>query len=106
MIFKIKVGATAKKDAREVRQYIAEQLQAPQTANAYFLRIMRAILSLKEMPERFRLFFDNPVDCKKWQNLRTMTVGSYQVLYTVNLKKKEVFIRRILYGKRDIKSLL
>lgn len=106
MIFKVRIGATAKRDAREIRQYIAEQLQVPQTADDYFKRIIKAILSLKEMPERYSLFYDNPEDSAKWQNLRMMTVGSYRVLYTVNLKKKEVFVRRILYGKRDIKSLL
>jgi len=106
VIFKVKVGKTAKRDAREIRRYIAEQFQAPQTANDYFERIVSAVLSLKEMPERYRLFFENPSDSVKWRNLRVMVVGSYKVLYTVNRDKKEVFVRRILYGKRDIQAHL
>ena len=106
MIFKVKIGGIAKRDAREIRRYIAEQFQAPLTADNYFERIVEAILSLREMPERYRLFFEDPNDSVKWSNLRMMVVGSYRVLYTVNPNKREVFVHRILYGKRDIQSLL
>lgn len=106
MKFRVKVGETAKKDARAIRRYIAEQFHAPKTAEEYFERIANAVISLREMPERYRLFYDTAQESEKWKNLRVMIVGSYKVFYTVSLEKKEVFVRRILYGKRDFVKIL
>jgi toxin ParE1/3/4 len=62
---------------------------------------LKAISSLKEMPERFKLYDD-----EKWhsQGLRCFSVDNYLVLYLTG--KSDVTIVRIIYGDCDISKQL
>jgi len=99
MIFEIKISAQADNDLRNVYEYIAYELQSPENASEQLDRLEESILSLDQMPERFRVYEKEP-----WHSrgLRIMPVDNYCVLYIPDMKNALVTIIRVMYGGRDI----
>lgn len=99
MIFEIEISAQADNDLRNVYEYIAYELQSPENASGQLDRLEESILSLDQMPERFRAYEKEP-----WHSrgLRLMPVDNYCVLYIPDVEKSVVTIIRVMYGGRDI----
>lgn len=99
MKFKIILTQQADTDLRCIYEYIAFTLLEPGTASGQLAGIEKGILSLDEMPERFRMFEKEP-----WRNreLRLMPVDNFIVFYTPKTEDKTVSIIRVMYGGRDI----
>ena len=78
MKYSIVLTETAQADLSAIFRYIAVDLQSVQNANAQLSRIEKAIASLDQMPERYRVY-----DRKNWRerNLRIMPVDNYLVFY-------------------------
>ena len=98
MIYSVKISAQAEEDLKGIFEYIAFELKSLQTANALLGRLESNILKLKEMPERFRLYENEP-----WftRGLRIMPVDNYLVFYIPDKKTQTVTIIRVMYGGRD-----
>ena len=94
---------TARRDLREIYEYIAYSLLVPKTAQSITDLIMAKIRSLEKFPERNPLYKDEP-----WHShgVRFMTVKNYLVFYTVQPESGTVSIARIIYGGRDINRQL
>lgn len=103
MIFKIKITTQADVDLRGVYQYIAYELQSPETARGQLDRLEERIMSLDQMPERFCEYEMEP-----WHSrgIRIMPVDNYCVLYIPNKDDGIVTILRVMYGGRDIETQL
>lgn len=88
---------------REIYEYIAYELLAPETAARQTARIMKEIRSLEEMPMRYRLYDEEP-----WhtQGLRIFPVNHYLIFYLPNQTESSVTVARIMYGGRDIRRQL
>lgn len=99
MTYPVTLTPMAQRDLREIFRYIAFDLQSVQNASAQLDRLEKAIASLDQMPERFRVY-DKP----KWRerNLRMMPVDKYLVFYIPDQGSETVTVLRILYGGRDI----
>lgn len=71
-------SAEARQDLRDIYQYIAYELLAPEVANLQTKRIMKAIHSLEQMPMRHMLYEEEP-----WRSrgLRILPVDNYIVFY-------------------------
>lgn len=95
--------AGARRDLRNLYEYIATDLCVPDTAAAQAGRIMKEIRLLNEMPMRYRLYDEEP-----WhtQGLRTFTVDNCLVFYLPGESDNIVYIVRIMYGGRDIRRQL
>ena len=93
----------AHRDLREIYEYIAFTLLAPDTARSLTDRIMKDICSLENFPDRNPLYTGEP-----WHSrgVRFLPVKNYLVFYTVNPQSETVSIVRILYGGRDISRQL
>ena len=93
----------ARQDLRDIYEYIAYNLLAPETASNQTGRIMKRIRTLEEMPMRYRLYDDEP-----WhsQGLRFFPVDNYLIFYLPDEKENTVNIVRIMYGRRDINKQL
>ena len=78
MKYKVMYTAGAKKDLRNIFRYISEELLAPENAAGQAERIMTAIRKLDTMPNRNRLYEEEP-----WHSrgLRFFPVGNYLVFY-------------------------
>ena len=60
MKYKVMYTAGAKKDLRNIFRYISEELLAPENAVGQTERIMTAIRKLDTMPNRNRLYEEEP----------------------------------------------
>lgn len=103
MKYKITLTKQADTDLRSIYEYIAFTLLEPETAARQLERIEKRILSLDEMPERFRAFEKEP-----WygRGLRQMPVDNFIVFYIPNAEDETVTVIRVMYGGRDIDKQL
>ena len=99
MSYTVVMTNQAKTDLRGIYGYIAFTLQSKINADHQLDRIEREILSLSEMPERYKIL-DLGFEAEK--TVRMVTVDRYCVIYHVAKERNEVQILRILYGGRDI----
>ena len=99
MNFQVVLTKQAKTDLISIYRYIAYDLQSPQTAEGQLSRLEKAIASLDQMPERYRLYEHN-----KWKerNLRIMSVNNYLVFYIPSQEDMTVTVMRVMYGGRDV----
>ena len=93
MTYQVTLTPRAQTDLREIFKYIAVGLQSLQNASGQFDRLEKAIASLDQMPERFRVY-----DAPKWRerNLRMMPVDNYLVFYIPDQETETVTVLRIL----------
>lgn len=103
MTFHVAYSAEARQDLRDIYQYIAYELLAPEAAAGQTDRIMKAARSLEQMPMRHRLYEEEP-----WHSLglRVLSVDNYLVFYLPDETNAIVSIIRIIYGGRDIDNQL
>lgn len=93
----------ARKDLRDIYEYIALELLVPETANGQTRRIMHRIRSLEEMPMRHQLYEEEP-----WhsQGIRCLPVDNYLIFYLPDESQNIVNIVRIMYQGRDVHKQL
>lgn len=103
MKYKVTYTEGAKKDLKGIFGYISEKLLAPGNAAGQTQRIMAAVRKLDNMPHRYKLYEEEP-----WhsQELRYFSVDNYLVFYKVDDKIRKVYVVRIMYGGRDIRTQL
>ena len=99
MSYAVEMTDQARKDLRGICGYIAFKLRSRINADRQLDRIEQEILSLSEMPERYKVL-DLGFDAAK--TVRMVTVDRYCVIYCVAKERGAVQILRILYGGRDI----
>ena len=100
MKFEVELTERADRDLRNVFFYIAVDLSAPENAERQINCLWDAILSLDELPERYRRYEAEP-----WHSLgmRVLPIDNFFILY---LKEKVVRIVTVMYGERDISEQL
>ena len=103
MSYVVEMTDQAKTDLRGIYEYIAFALQSKINADRQLDRIEREILSLSDMPERYKVL-DLSFEAAK--TVRMVAVDRYCVIYHVAKERGTVQILRILYGGRDIPTEL
>jgi addiction module toxin, relE/stbE family len=98
-VYKVKIYPTAKKDLQEIIDYLNTLSQ--QAALRYYDLLITEIESLSQMPFRYPKPRDIALAAKGY---RYLIVESYLVFYVV--AGDTVQIRRILYVKRNYRSIL
>ena len=101
--WKIVITPEAASDIRGIYGYVADTLQAPDTAKKLVGRILETIHSLDSMPMRYSLYEKEP-----WHSngLRKIAAGNFLIFYLPNAATGEVVILHVFYGGRDIGQLL
>ncbi len=102
MNYKIILTNDADADLREIYEYIAFELQAPENAAGQLDRLEEHILGLQTFPERFRKYGKEPWSSR---NLRIMPVDNYKVFYIPNETENTVTVLRILYDGRNTDTI-
>ena len=99
--YKIQITDHALSDMENIYNYIAEQLQAPDTAMEQYNTIADAVETLDMFPERIKL-----MDIRKEYalELRKMTVDNYSIFF--HIKEDHVIVTNILYSGSDISKRL
>ena len=79
--YRVVATPSALTDMEEIYIFIRDELCAPESAAVQYNKIAAAIESLCSLPERYRLYPQEP-----WRSLgiRRMTVGYYNVFYIVD----------------------
>ena len=103
MKFEVELAEKADRDLRNIFLYIAVDLSAPENAERQINRLWDAILSLDELPERYRRYEDEP-----WysRGMRVLPIDNFVILYIPYLEEKVVRIVTVMYGGRDISEQL
>ncbi len=103
MKYKIFLSQEANKDIDEIFLYISNILTETETAKKMIRLLERSILSLEEMPNRFRIYESEP-----WRSrgVHIMPVKRYLVFYLVDESNKSINVFRIIYGSRDLDNVL
>lgn len=103
MKFEVELAEKADRDLRNIFFYIAVDLNAPENAERQINRLWDAILSLDELPERYRRYEDEP-----WysRGMRVLPIDNFVILYIPYLEEKVVRIVTVMYGGRDISEQL
>ena len=91
---------SARQDLRDIYEYIAFTLAAPDTARSLTETIMGRIRALEINPERNPLYKEEPWHSK---GIRFLPVKNYLVFYTLIPTEETVSVVRIPYGGRDIR---
>ena len=103
MKYHIELTNSARTDLVEIYRYIAYELNSSRNAKGQIARLKKAIMSLDEMPERYRRY-----ENVKWakRNMRIMPVDNYIIFYIPTDESKTVTIMRVMYRARDIDKCL
>lgn len=98
---KLHFAPEAQNDLDEIKTYIAEDLENPQAAQSTVGKIMKNVrLLLKHSLIGAPLSSIADVD----SDYRFLISGNYMVFYRVN--GTDVFVDRVLYGRRDYLRIL
>lgn len=96
--YNVKITNYALSQMKTIRDYIADELLAPQVAYDLFLEMKKITASLEDMPKR------NPlVDAEKWrkQGIRKIMVKNFIMYYWVDDGHMTVHITAVVYRKRN-----
>jgi addiction module RelE/StbE family toxin len=97
--YKVILSNAAYNDLDEIFSYIAETQRAEGSAKDFMLEIHKMILSLDEMPQRFRFSLDVSLAQKGYR--RVVVKKKYLILYLIDEQSKIVNIARIVHGSTD-----
>lgn len=103
MSYLVTITQEAEEDLREIYAYITFSLLSPQNAKEQIDRIQKVIQSLDEFPVRHRLMESEPW---KSRGMHVVPCDNFLIFYLVKEKHNEVVISRVLYGKRNLKTVL
>lgn len=103
MKYTVNLLPEAVKDINGIYEYIALNLGEKEIAVNMINLIEKNILSLDEMPGRYKIYENEPW---KSRGVHIMPVKRYLVFYVVDDNEKAVNIFRVIYGSRDIDNAL
>ena len=99
MKYSVILSPEALNDINDIYTYIAVTLSEKEIAAQMVRLIENSILSLNEMPNRFKRYNEEPW---KSRGLRVMNVKKYLIFYIPHDDIKTVDVLRVIYGSRDI----
>lgn len=88
-------------DIEEAFMYISSVLDSKNAAKELMKKIDSSVTMLKDTP----YIFPRCNDPLSMLNYRKIVIKNYVIIYTVNECKKEVYLLRCFYGRRDYASL-
>lgn len=98
---KLFISPEARDDLAKIRKYITEELESPTAADNTLRKILERIRSLRQQAE---IGFPLSSIVEFETNYRVLVCGSYLTFYRI--EHEEVFIDRVLYGRRDYLKIL
>jgi len=97
--YEVKITNRALSDMESIYEYIASDLQVPDTTLNQYNRIAESIEALSSFPKRCRLFGSHP---ERELGFRLKQVDNYSVIFVVDDQLCTVTILRVLYGASDL----
>ena len=100
--FTVIYSDTAIDEIRDMRRYISHDLDNPEAARKWYRKIISSAESLAAFPKRYGVRCQDSYG----NDMRVFPVKKYNILYSVNDSNNTVNISRVIYGGRDIDSLI
>lgn len=103
MEYEVRITLQAQAHLREIRDYIAQKLLAPEAAKNTVQRLGTVMASLSQMSNRVPLIEEEP-----WrsESVRVRAVRNFLIYFWVNEAEKTVQIIAVIYARRDQTSVL
>ena len=103
MEYEVRITLQAQAHLREIRDYIAQKLLAPEAAKNTVQRLGTVMASLSQMPQRVPLIEEEP-----WRSegVRVRAVRNFLIYFWVNEAEKTVQVIAVIYARRDQTSVL
>lgn len=101
--YKVYITNHALEQMEEIKQYIVDELLAPQAARDLLTEFQKNAVSLSHFPAR------NPlVNEEKWRKkgIRRAVVENFLMYYWINEPEETVYITAVIYGRRDQSKML
>ena len=101
--YSVKITDKALDDMEGIYNYIALDLQVPDTTMGQYNRIADAIERLAYTPKRCRLFDSQP---EREMGMRQRLIDNYSIIFVVDDGTSTVTVLRVLYSASDINARL
>ncbi len=98
MTYKVVVSNRAKEHLHNIKDYITNELKAPQSARNVLNDLEEAMKSLCALPERIPF---SRVKELRLRGVHCMVVREYLIYFETDETKKQVTVAAVIYGKRD-----
>jgi toxin ParE1/3/4 len=98
MDYRVTLTPQATGQIQQTMLYIAQTLQAPQTAKHWADLLYHKIAGLRFMPARHPLTEEEPWHTK---GIHKMPVKNFLIYYLIDEKSKSVIVTAVIYGRRD-----
>ena len=96
--YNVKITKQAKYYMKDICDYIAIKLDAPETAKNLLATLKKEIKSLNQFPARIKLTDEEPWRSK---GIHRMIVKNYYVYFWINENKKQVYVTSVVFAKRN-----
>lgn len=97
--YSIIYAPSAGRDLEEIREYITREFYDSETANRQVNRIVKAVNTIAFFPKMYRIR-------RKDTGMRICPVDNYLITYYVDDERHVINISHIIYGRRDINSVI
>lgn len=97
-LFEVEFTDECIKEMNEIYQYIDDKLKAGNAAKKLMSEVADRILNLSKLPESYMKI--GKIDRLKREYHRII-VKNYIILYSIDFKKRKVFISHMIYGRRN-----
>ena len=96
--YRVKVTGQAKMHLKGIKEYIAFELLAPETARNMMKALRQSIHSLSNEPYRIKTIDEEPWGSR---GIRKIRVKNYYIYFWINEDNKRVYVTAVIYVARD-----
>lgn len=100
-MYKLFISPAAQEDLLEIKRYITEELENPNSAKKVVLRITRRLRDLIDFPQS-GVLLSSKINLDI--GYRYIVCDNYLAFYRV--EKDEIYVDRVMYGRRDYMKIL
>ena len=93
----------AKSDLDEILSYISIELSNPEAAASFLKDFLAVLTSICSVPKIGRIVENEFLPDRE---IRKSLVENYLLYYLPDIKKKSIYVLRILYGRRNLDELV
>ena len=103
MNYKVLIDYEAERDILTILHYIKDILKSPEASKRIYKKLKDSILSLSDMPHRCSLIKE---ESYRSNGIRKLFVENYIIFFYIDEFNNEVHVFRVLYKRREWKSLI
>ena len=101
MAYAVKITDSALSDAEEYVRFLQEKTREPETPERWFRRLVAAIYSLEDMPQRCPVIPEAAEFAGEFKvQLRHLIFRSHRIIFRIDEQTSQVTVLRVYHGAR------